>query len=92
MPWATVREAPGNKAEDLLLQVHYVPWVVLGHSFMPPVQTLAFTLEDTLILVGYWNIATEPSLVEGCAEHCPQCALTRDMAFCLAFAFVISQI
>jgi hypothetical protein len=28
-----LREAPGEKAEDLLPQVHFVPWTVLGHDF-----------------------------------------------------------
>ena len=33
-------EAPGKKAEGLLPQVHFVPWIVLGCDFMPPVTNI----------------------------------------------------
>ena len=31
--WGTVGGAPGKKAEGLLPQVHFVPWIVLGPGF-----------------------------------------------------------
>jgi hypothetical protein len=37
MSWKNVRDVQGKKAEGLLPQVHFVPWVVLGYTIMPPV-------------------------------------------------------
>ena len=35
-----MREAPEEKAEGLLSQVHFVPWTVLGRDFVPPVTNI----------------------------------------------------
>ena len=40
MPWGTVRKAPGKKGDGLLPQVHFVPWIVLEHDFVPPVANI----------------------------------------------------
>lgn len=37
MPWGTMREALGKKAEGLFCQVNFVPRIVLGYDFMSPV-------------------------------------------------------
>lgn len=44
MPWGTVREALGRawgkKAEGLLPQMHFVPWIVLGGDFRAPMTNI----------------------------------------------------
>lgn len=42
------------------------------------------------ILLGYWDIAIDPSLVKVYAECDPQCTLNLGVAFCLAS--MLSQI
>lgn len=42
--WGTVREAPGEKTEAFLPQVHFVDWIVLGHDVTPPVTDVYINL------------------------------------------------
>lgn len=78
-PWGTMREAPGTRAEDLLPQVHFAPWIVLGCDFMSPVRNIYIQL-----------IRHAPSCwVSECSYRTQSglCALNLDMAVCLHFMF-----
>lgn len=49
--------------EGLLPQVHFVPWIVLGHDFMFLVANTYIQFIKHVILVGCQDIAIEPNLV-----------------------------
>jgi hypothetical protein len=80
--WGTVGGAPGKKAEGLLPQVHFVPWIVLGHDFMPSVTNIY----TSLIRHVYSCWMSEQSY----RNHSVQCTLSLGMAF--GFAFILCQI
>ena len=82
MPWGTVREAPGKKAEGLLPQVHFVPWIVLGNDFIPPVVNIYIQL----IRHVYYFWMSELSYRTPSGQY----TLHLDLAFCLAL--MLSQI
>ena len=65
MPWGTVREAPGEKAEGLYLKCILFPELFLDVIFVLLRQTFPLNLQDMFILVGCQNIAIEHNLVKG---------------------------
>jgi hypothetical protein len=81
----TVKEAPGKKAGGLLPQVHFVPRIVLGHDFVPPVINIYVQF------VRQVYFCCMPDRI--CRTQFGQCTLNLDMVFCLAFVlFQISSI
>ena len=62
MPWGTVRKVPGKKAQDLLPQVHSVPWIALGCNFVILVTSIYTHLYKTFILVECQNLSIESNL------------------------------
>ena len=82
VPWGTVREAPAQKAEGLLPQVHFVPWIVLGCDFRAPVTNTYIQF----IRYVYSYQMSEHS----CKTQSGQCNLNLYLAFC--FAFILSEI
>lgn len=80
VPWGDTREAPGkNKAEGLLPRVSFVPRVVLGCDFVPPV--LSIYIQFTRNVYPCWMSEHSYRTQSG------QCALKMDITFCLAFMF-----
>ena len=72
-----VREAPGNKGEGFVLQVHFVPWIVLGHDFVPSVTNIY--VQFIRHVYSCWISDHSYRTQSG------QC--TQNMAFCVAFMF-----
>ena len=66
-----------------------VPWILLGGDCVPLVTNTCIQLIRHVYSCWMSNqiIAVEPNLEKECAEHCSQCTLNLDMAFCLAFMF-----
>lgn len=82
MPWRTIREAPGKKAEGLFPQVRFVYRIVLECNFVPPV----FNIYIQLIRQVYSHWMSEQSY----RIQSGQCTLNLDMAFFLSI--MLSQI
>ena len=73
------------QAEGLLPQVHFVPRIVLGHDFVPPVINIYVQF------VRQVYFCCMPDRI--CRTQFGQCTLNLDMVFCLAFViFQISSI
>jgi hypothetical protein len=82
VPWGTVREAPAQKAEGLLPQVHFVPWIVLGCDLVHPVTNIYIQL---VIHVYSWWMSEH-----SCRTQSGQYTVNLHMAFHLAF--MLSQV
>ena len=77
MPWETVREAPGKKADGLLSQVHFVAWIALGCAFVPSV--LNVHIKFIRPVYSCWMSEHSYRIQSGYST------LHLDMVFCLAF-------
>ena len=89
MPWGTIREAPEQKTEAHWPQVHFVPWIVLGHDFV----SLVTSIHTQFIRHVYscWMLECS-NMVKGSDECCPWSTQNLDMAFCPAFLLSKTQL